>query len=522
MESSRPVSIPPISPLRAWYGASISDFIQDSPDSIFGRLAKNSDFDLVATQRNAWLAQIEFLQSKLQGLTGSLYLEFNIPRMGRRIDVVLLIGSVVFVVEFKVGEKEFERAAIEQVWDYALDLKNFHEASHQASLVPILIATNNDLNRDVEFIADTDKVYRPVQVGSSGFRPALDLALQQISGSSVDAKQWAQAPYHPTPTIIEAARSLYAQHSVEAIARYDAGARNLSITSQRIEELVDDARKSGRKIICFVTGVPGAGKTLVGLNIATRRRKHDEPTHAVFLSGNGPLVAVLREALTRDEVSRRKAQGEKVRKGKVADSVKAFIQNVHHFRDEALIDQAAPIDRVVIFDEAQRAWNHRQTESFMRRKKNHANFAHSEPEFLISYRDRHIDWAAIICLVGGGQEINTGEAGIEAWIQAVNQSFPNWHMYISSNLTDSEYAAGKALEIVQQRHDTHLDDKLHLAVSMRSFRAENVSSFVKALLDCEIDNARAAFQKLSARYPIVLTRDLCAAKNWVRNRARAC
>jgi DUF2075 family protein len=520
MESGGPVKIPPISPLRAWYGASISDFILDSPDKIFGQLAKNSDFDLIATQRNAWLAQIEFLQSKLQGLTGSLYLEFNIPRMGRRIDVVLLIGSVVFVVEFKVGEKEFERTAIEQVWDYALDLKNFHEASQQASLVPILLATNYDLNRDVEFIADADKVYRPVQVGSGGFRPALDLALQQISGSSVDAKQWALAPYHPTPTIIEAARSLYAQHSVEAIARYDAGARNLSITSRRIEELVDEARKSGRKIICFVTGVPGAGKTLVGLNIATRRRERGEPTHAVFLSGNGPLVAVLREALTRDELSRRKAQGEKVRKGKVADSVKAFIQNVHHFRDEALIDQAAPIDRVVIFDEAQRAWNHRQTESFMRRKKNHANFAHSEPEFLISYMDRHKDWAAIICLVGGGQEINTGEAGIEAWIQAVNQSFPNWHMYISSNLTDSEYAAGKALEIVQQRHDTHLDDKLHLAVSMRSFRAENVSAFVKALLDCEIDSARDAFQKLSARYPIVLTRDLHTAKTWVRNRAR--
>ena len=520
MESVQPTNGPHVSPLRTWYGASIADFLQSSPDTIFGQLAKNSDFDLVATQRNAWIEQIEFLQAKLSGLTGSIFLEFNIPRMGRRIDVVLLIGPVVFVVEFKVGEKEFERAAMEQVWDYALDLKNFHEASHHAALVPILVATNSKMSPPAEFVADADQVYRPVQVSSDGFRPAVDDALQKITGAALDNQQWAQAPYHPTPTIIEAARSLYAQHSVEAIARYDAGARNLRVTSRRIEELVDEARKLGRKIICFVTGVPGAGKTLVGLNIATRRRELDEPTHAVFLSGNGPLVAVLREALTRDEVKRRQAKGEKVRKGQVGESVKAFIQNVHHFRDEALINQAPPIDRVVIFDEAQRAWNQQQTESFMRRKKNHANFAHSEPEFLISYMDRHQDWAAIICLVGGGQEINIGEAGIEAWIQAINQSFPAWHMYLSANLTDREYAAGQALELVQPRHATHLDDQLHLAVSMRSFRAENVSAFVKALLDCEKPAAQEAFSKLAARYPLALTRDLNAAKKWVRERAR--
>ena len=193
---------------------------------------------------------------------------------------------------------------------------------------------------------------------------------------------------------------------MEAIARYDAGAKNLRVTSQRIDELVDEAKATGRKIICFVTGVPGAGKTLVGLNVATRHRRREEPTHAVFLSGNGPLVAVLREALTRDEVARRKAKGEKVRKGQVGESVKAFIQNIHHFRDEALREAAPPIEHVVIFDEAQRAWNLRQTANFMQRKKGRTGFAHSEPEFLISYMDRHQDWAVIICLVGGGQEIN--------------------------------------------------------------------------------------------------------------------
>ncbi len=521
MELTHKIKHAEVSSLRAWYSASIADFLQSSTESVIGELLlANSQFAVIPTQSTAWKEQIEFLHSALKGLTGSLYLEFNIPRMGRRIDAVLLIGSLVFVVEFKVGEREFDRAAIDQVWDYALDLKNFHEASHNASLVPILVATNSQEAGPAELQIDADDVYRPIQANLESFRKIIDATLQKITGPPLDENQWAHASYHPTPTIVEAARSLYAQHSVEAIARFDAGARNLRVTSRRVEELVDEARKYGRKIICFVTGVPGAGKTLVGLNVATHRRERDQPTHAVFLSGNGPLVAVLREALTRDEFGRRRATGEKVRKGQIAESVKTFIQNVHNFRDEALIDEKAPIDRVVIFDEAQRAWNLKQTASFMQRKKNHGGFAHSEPKFLISYMDRHEGWAAIICLVGGGQEINIGEAGIQEWIEAINTSFPKWHMYLSSNLTDSEYAAGKVLQIVQQRKDTHLDDSLHLAVSMRSFRAENVSAFVKALLDCEKQQAREAYSKLAARYPIKLTRDLNLAKEWIRRQAR--
>jgi len=506
---------------RAWYGASISDFLQTAPETVLGRLATNSDFALLPTQRDAWIVQLKVLAASLKGLIGSLFLEFNIPRMGRRIDAVVLVGPVVFVVEFKVGESTFDRAALDQVWDYALDLKNFHEASHVASIVPILVATEASATAPKSLRSDGDKVYRPVAVSSGGLRAVMDDAIQSITGSAVDDHKWSRAPYHPTPTIIEAALSLYDQHSVEAIARFDAGAQNLRVTSLRIDELVDEAMKEGRKIICFVTGVPGAGKTLVGLNVATRhRRELEQPTHAVFLSGNGPLVAVLREALTRDEVVRQKSQGKKVRKGKVGESVKAFIQNVHHFRDDALVETGPPIEHVVIFDEAQRAWNLQQTANFMQRKKNRPGFAQSEPEFLISCMDRHKDWAVIICLVGGGQEINTGEAGIDAWLDAVNSKFPYWHMYISSRLLDSEYAAGKALEKVSNRHDAHLDDCLHLAVSMRSFRAENVSAFVKALLDCQRTQARDAFAQLSARYPIAVTRDLKIAKQWVRSHAR--
>src|SRR5882724_1533164 len=505
--------------LRFWYGASVAEFVGTSAEKIAGQLTLNSSFDIDRTQAVAWLAEIEFLQSKLSGLAGSILFEFNIPRMGRRIDVVLVTGPVIFAIEFKVGEKTFDRSAIDQVWDYGLDLKNFHEASHDASIVPILIATEATACPPIHLHADSDKLYRPIQVALEGFRSAVDLTLQSITGEPLNEGNWAQASYHPTPTIIEAARSLYAQHSVEAIARFDAGAQNLHVTSRRIEELVDEAQANRCKRICFVTGVPGAGKTLVGLNLATRREE-DEPTHAVFLSGNGPLVAVLQEALTRDEVARRKKQGEKVRKGKVGESVKAFIQNVHHFRDDALIDVGPPIEHVVIFDEAQRAWNLKQTASFMLRKKRRPGFSDSEPEFLISYMDRHADWAVIVCLVGGGQEINTGEAGIDAWLDAVNRRFPEWEMFISSRLTDSEYAAGRVLEIVRDRPRTKFDDSLHLAVSMRSFRAENVSAFVKALLDCDKAQAKRAFAEVAARYPIAITRDLNAAKQWIGEQAR--
>jgi Schlafen group 3, DNA/RNA helicase domain len=504
---------------RFWYGASVAEFIAADSEKIIGQLTLNSSFDVDQNQAAAWLTEIEFLQSKLKDLVGSIFFEFNIPRMGRRIDVVLIIGPVVFATEFKVGEKTFDRSAIDQVWDYGLDLKNFHEASHNASIVPILIATEATECPPVELHADADKLYRPIVVNPVGFRGALDSILRSVNGDSVDSQIWSRAPYHPTPTIIEAARALYAQHSVEAIARFDAGAQNLHVTSTRIEKLVDEAQQKGRKRICFVTGVPGAGKTLVGLNLATRREEN-QPTHAVFLSGNGPLVAVLREALTRDELARRRKRGEKVRKGQVGESVKAFVQNVHHFRDDALIDPGPPIEHVVIFDEAQRAWNLKQTASFMLRRKRRPGFAHSEPEFLISYMDRRKDWAVVVCLVGGGQEINTGEAGIDAWLEAVKRSFPDWEMFISSRLTDSEYAAGRVLEIVRNRPGTHFDDSLHLAVSMRSFRAENVSAFVKALLDCDKSHAEQAFTELSARYPIAITRDLNAAKRWIREHAR--
>lgn len=278
---------------RAYYVATVDAFLAATPETVLGTLTTNSDFSVEPSQRNAWLEQIRILKETLPGLNGMLFLEFNIPRMGRRIDAVLIAGAVIFVIEFKVGENDYPREALDQVWDYALDLKNFHEASHSAFILPILVATGAVTTESTLPPRYEDGVYSPVGSNSQGLRVLIDEGLRTISCDHLDGIRWGTASYHPTPTIIEAAQTLYAQHSVEAIARHDAGARNLQVTSRRIEAIVDEARHQGRKAICFVTGVPGAGKTLVGLNVATTRRDPERPTHAVFLSGNGPLVAVL-------------------------------------------------------------------------------------------------------------------------------------------------------------------------------------------------------------------------------------
>jgi hypothetical protein len=393
---------------------------------------------------------------------------------------------------------------------------DFHLASHHASIYPLLIATGADSGDDAWREAHRDGVRPPRRAAPRQLRQAIDEALQDASGSALNGDAWGRSPYQPTPTIIEAARALYSRHSVEAITRNDAGAKNLQITSGTVEEIIERSRSRREKAIVFVTGVPGAGKTLIGLNVATRRRDFGE-ARAVFLSGNGPLVAVLQEALTQDEFRR---QNGAMRKGVIRQQVKPFIQNVHHFRDDGVRDPSAPNDHVVIFDESQRAWNREKTADFMKRRKGRPHFNHSESEFLISYLDRHDSWAVIVCLVGGGQEIHTGEAGIAAWLEAVAHSFPHWRTYVSPDLSGSEYGADGAIARLSSSGDLVQDSRLHLATSMRSFRSEKVSAFVKALLDCEQATARDMLDQVITQYPIVVTRDLTRAKQWVRSQAR--
>jgi hypothetical protein len=500
----------------AYYSAPVDHFLNADPHQVLGALAAAHTHDLDVEQRQAWEEEIDILRDALSGLAGTIFLEFDVPRLGSRVDAVVISGPAIFAIEFKCGERQFRLRDYNQAWDYALDLKNFHAASHDAPIFPILLATHAEGADNTWQPAYPDGVRPPYRCASQYLKPSIEDGLAQSNGPPLDGEAWGRAPYRPTPTIIEAARELYARHSVEAISRHDAGARNLRLTSVAIEEIIERARNNLEKAIVFVTGVPGAGKTLVGLNVATRRRTFEE-ARAVYLSGNGPLVAVLQEALTRDELAR---AGTGERKGAVKQRVKPFIQNVHHFRDEGIRTTSAPYDHVVIFDEAQRAWTQAKTSDFMRRRKKIANFNRSEPEFLISYLDRHEAWAVVVCLVGGGQEIHTGEAGIEEWFEAVRVAFSHWRVYVSPNLTDSEYAAQLALERIQSVASVVWDERLHLATSMRSFRSEKVSAFVKAVLDSDIRSAQVLLGEIADRYPIAVTRDLVRAKAWIRTRAR--
>jgi hypothetical protein len=450
-----------------------------------------------------------------------VYLEYAIPRMGHRIDAVVLVDGIVLAIEFKIDAKEYLRSDIDQAYDYAIDLKYFHEASHNLSVVPILVATRAKAK---PFLlaphAREPGLYQTICTNAEDLASTINRVICELPAEFVDPTTWEASRYCPTPTIVEAARALYAGHGVADISRNDAGAINLRDTSEQLVRIIETSKSLSQKAICFVTGVPGAGKTLVGLNIATKYNDPKSELHSVFLSGNGPLVAILREALARDTIQRERMQGRRLRKGDAMARVKAFIQNVHHFRDECLRDQLRPpVDHVALFDEAQRAWDQEQTASFMRRKKGITGFNVSEPEFLISCMDRRKDWAVIICLVGGGQEINTGEAGIGEWIEAIQRAFGDWHLYLSPALTDSEYGAGLLLEAVRDRTNVHYRQELHLGVSMRSFRAEKVSAFVKMVLDCEMARAKDLLQGFEDRYPIVLTRNLDIARQWLRDQA---
>lgn len=509
---------------RAFYSDSIALFLAKTENEILGQLLEASTFNVEQTQRDAWQFQITHLKGALERVPalGKVYFEFGIPRLGKRVDVLLVIGNVIFILEYKVGEAKFTRSAKEQVFDYALDLKSFHATTHNKIVAPVFIATHGtDQLVAISLTPQDDGVLFPIGAAPTQFVEVVNQVLAFCPGESFDLDEWERGAYRPTPTIVEVARALYSGHSVEEISQKSASRINLSDTSGAISKLIVSAQESSVKAICFVTGVPGAGKTLVGLNIATQFRKTGNPRRAVLLSGNGPLVAVLTEALARDKVASGRLANKRTTKDEAKRAVKSFIQNVHHYRDECLKDQAEPPDEhVAIFDEAQRAWNLAQTASFMSKKRGHLGFSQSEPEFLISCLDRHKDWAVVVCLVGGGQEINTGEGGIEEWIDSLRRSFPSWHIHISSRLKEEEYGAGRALDSISTRKHVYYNDCLHLGVNLRSYRSENVSSWVKNLLDHNKVGSKNHLEAFKGQYPIVVTRNLASAKIWLRQKAR--
>jgi DUF2075 family protein len=508
--------------MNYFYRNTISKYLQQSSEEVIGIITRHNEYDLSFFQNKSWQEQIKILKSAVQGYQGEIVFEISIPRMGQRIDTLLIIDNVVFVIEFKVGETRFLNHHIEQVWDYALDLKNFHQTSHQVVIVPILMATEAKRSfPEIVLTSHNDKLALPVKIGRNELKDVIQNALLFFADELyIDTFEYFMSSYRPTPTIIEAAVSLYNTHTVANITRSDADAKNLTVTTSAISDIIESAKNNGKKIICFVTGVPGAGKTLVGLKVATTHLDNEQGNASVYLSGNKPLVDILQEALARNKVQREKVNGIKITKKTAYQAVKTFIQIIHHYRDEYILNKSAPYDHVAIFDEAQRAWNREQTTRFMKMKKGIPDFEYSEPEFLISCLDRHKDWAVVICLVGGGQEINTGEAGISEWLNAIDKMFPDWHIYISPNLTDSEYLAVEAIEKLSLNSRIFFNSNLHLAVSMRSFRAEKLSSFVKNLLDVNIDKAIEDYRQISAKYPIVLTRDIIKAKHWLKEKAR--
>lgn len=508
--------------MNYYYRNTINDYLQRSTCEIIGSITRSNEFDATFFQNKSWEQQIPILKKALQGYEGEIFFEISIPRMGRRVDTLVVIKNVVFVIEFKVGESHFLNHYIEQVWDYALDLKNFHKTSHNVVLIPILIATEAKKSYSgILLTSHNDNLTIPVKIGRNELKEVIQNALLFFSDEpQIDIEEYIAGGYMPTPTIIEAAVSLYTTHSVENITRSDADAKNLTVTTRTISEIIETAKCENKKIICLVTGVPGAGKTLVGLNVATSHLDNEKGNASVYLSGNKPLVDVLQEALARDKVQREKEKGNRITKKTAYQAVKAFIQIIHHYRDEYLKNPEAPYDHVAIFDEAQRAWNKEQTIKFMKQKKGIPDFDYSEPEFLISCLNRHKDWAVIICLVGGGQEINTGEAGISEWLHAMEKTFPDWEIYISPNLTDSEYSALDAIEKLRMHNRIRFNENLHLSVSMRSFRAEKLSSFVKSILDIEIEKAKEDIYQIIDKYPIVLTRDIIKAKHWLKEKAR--
>lgn len=507
--------------LNYYYSDKISDFIQKLPETIIGEISVNGRLGHINTELYAWEFQIKLLKEVLENHEGHLFFEFSIPRMGKRVDCLLIIKNIVFVIEFKVGEKEFINQNIEQVWDYALDLKNFHKPSHKLLLAPILVATQAKASQ-IEIITSShnDNLINPLKTNADNLGNTINEVLNFFqSEESINSIDYVRGSYSPTPTIIEAAISLYNNHNVEEITRSDADATNLKVTTNYISDTIEYAKSNNKKIICFVTGVPGAGKTLVGLKVATEHLDNEKGNTSVFLSGNKPLVDILQEALARDKIIQEKIRGNKITKKQARESVKAFIQIIHHYRDEYLRDPKAPYDHVAIFDEAQRAWTKKQTVKFMQQKKGIVDFQYSEPEFLISCLNRHPDWAVVICLVGGGQEINTGEAGISEWLAAIKNQFPDWETRISPNLFDSEYAAQTAIEELKCNSEVTFNENLHLAVSMRSFRAEYLSKLVKEVLDID-NNAKNTLIQLQDKYPIVLTRDIEKAKKWLKEKAR--
>lgn len=542
---------------RCLYNSNIETFLDKDKEAILGILCERYHGDALTTTREAWIGEIKILQEQLsywKNSNSQIIFEYDIPRLGKRLDVVILLNGIIFCLEFKVGESKLNEKDVDQVLDYALDLKNFHKFSHDKLIVPILIPTQYSKTSSlIQASIYDDGVINPLITGNTGIANLISAVIKQFPEEKPIEDNWIISPYAPTPTIIEAAKALYEGHSVEDITRHEADKVNTDKTIAYILEVIKRSKQNGEKSICFVTGVPGAGKTLVGLDVAVKQTYQGgeipiEDEQAVYLSGNGPLVAVLTEALAKDNYEKCRSRGEQKKLTDSRREVGKFIQIIHRYRDNMLAKIKNPVENgileidkekavslkgtgygevehVAIFDEAQRSWTHKRLADYLKRggtygnKLKVPNFPMSEASFLIWSLDQREDWATIVCLVGGGQEINTGEAGISEWIKSLNETFTHWKVYISPKLTEAEYAEGKVNELLQHNKNVTYSDDLHLGVSLRSFRAEKLSSMVHSLLALD-GSASSIYAEIKNKYPIMLTRDMEKAKRWLHKKVR--
>lgn len=503
---------------KAYYCNSIPDFIQDDSRSIIGQLVQHS-FEINSEQALAWDNQIYELQHRLFlcGVEGDIIFEYDIVRLGKRIDVILLIKHMVFSLEFKNGAKAFRPQDAQQAEDYALDIKNFHKESEDLYVCPILIATDAPYPPKQSIDSYPDKqIYLQKENIESVIPKVAEISEKYGCDEPLDFDRWFNSPYYPTPTIIAAAVQAYSTHNISEIAQSEAGQEDINNCETELYKIIDYARDNNKKCACFVTGVPGAGKTLVGLDVVAKYLASGEKTLSVYLSGNGPLVKVLQEALKKSAKETAKAKRIKYTKKDDA-SVEALIQSSFAFkRYNVQRDDPTP-ENIMIFDEAQRVWN---KQKMMSKHKNDPSFAVSEPQMLYSIMDRHKDWAVMVCLVGLGQDIYDGEVGINEWFRCGIEEYTNWEIFYSPDIFSQ--IEDKIIDQISIKNcpRCHRVKELHLNTDIRSFRADKHSKFVDALLDNRPDEAKEILEQISDKYPIYITRNYEIAKNWVRKQVR--
>lgn len=511
--------------MPAYYAETVEKFRANSLDQLELTLTRAYESDrykdLITTQITAWRDQLQNLRTALTASDlqrfhpdrWGIAIEFVVPRRMGRIDAVLLIGSALLVLEFK--NEIVDSSAADQVEDYCLDLLHFHAASHNRVIYPTVVGnTGSELrtrrSRAFEDLQPT--VFVDAQ-NLGGW--LLSLAMKHSEEPQLSITEWNQSSYRPVPTIVEAAIGMFAEMQVEDIAKSGCDPINLTATIDTIRHIVAESAKTNKKTLCFVTGVPGAGKTLAGLRLVhDNKLRETTRSDCIFLTGNLPLVKVLQSALARDAARRRK---QKLRVSK--RDPKTTINTVLGYKKEYAAHKSAPHEKIVVFDEAQRAWDADRTAEYLTGSSAEWQ-GYSEPALLLAILDRQ-PWAALIALVGGGQEINRGEAGLSEWGRAIVEKFPHWSVAVSPQALSGEYGAGAKLfpDATPQCVNVVVHPNLHLDTPTRQFRGRTIANWAEALLRGDSETCRKILTD-NPNYPIRLTRDLSAAKTWLAAVAR--